>query len=164
MKGIRYGESLSVIPLLGPLDGAATNRWTAYVDLNLAHWCTFIVNFGSVSSAGASCDDLLIQVVCSSLETTAGVDAIDYQYRLSSAVGTDSWGDITAGTSDGVTFGPLLDNKTVLIDVDPSVVTAYSSVKRFVALEFTPASTSTFVGVTAVLEPKYPGNAIPSSS
>ena len=164
MKGIRLGEAMSVIPLLGPVDNAATNTWTAYVDLNLAHWVTFCVSFGSVSSAGTTCDDVLIQVVCSSLATTASVDAVSFQYRLSSAIGTDSWGTITAGTSDGCTVGPLLDNKNLLIEVDPSVIAAVSAVKRFVALEFTPTTTSTFVSVTAFLEPKYPGNTIPSSS
>jgi len=164
MKGIRFAENMSVIPLLPPADITSTNTWTAYVDLNLANWCTFLVSYGSVSSGGATCDDMLVQVVCSSLQTTASVDAIDFQYRLSSAIATDSWGTITAGTSDGATIGPAVDSTNLLIDVDPSVVAAYSAVKRFVALEFTPISTSTFVAVTAFLEHKYPGNTIPSSS
>ena len=73
-------------------------------------------------------------------------------------------GALTTGTSDGITVGPALDNKVVVIDVDPSVVAAKGALERWLCLEFTPASTSTFVGVVAYVEPKSPGATIPSST
>ena len=165
MKGLRFAEGIKVLPVLTPADIATTNTWTAYVDLDLANWVTFVAQFGACSSAGASCDDCLIQVDCSSTASTAGVNGgIDFTYRLSSAVDTDSMGAITTGTSDGITVGPLLDNKCVIIDVDPSVVAAKGALERWVCLEFTPASTITTVGVVAYIEPKSPGNSIPSST
>jgi len=164
MKGLRFAEGIKVLPVLTPADIAATNTWTYFVDLDLANWVTFVAQFGACSSAGATCDDCLIQVMSSSVATTAGIDAIDFTYRLSSAVDTDSMGAITTGTSDGITVGPLLDNKCVVIDVDPSVVAAKGALERWVCLEFTPASTITTVGVIAYIEPKSPGNSIPSST
>ena len=164
MKGLRFAEGIKVLPVLTPADIAATNTWTAFVDLDLANWVTFVAQYGACSSAGATCDDCLIQVMSSSVASTAGIDAIGFTYRLSSAVGTDSMGAITTGTSDGITVGPLLDNKCVIIDVDPSVVAAKGALERWVCLEFTPASTITTVGVIAYIEPKSPGNSIPSST
>ena len=164
MNGIRYGEPMNVIPVLAPQNITTTATWTAYVDLDLAHWVTFVVNYGSLSSAGATCDDLNLTVVCSSLASTASTTAIDFKYRLSAAVATNSWGAITAGTSDGITVGPAADNMSLVVDVDPATVWAKSSVKRFVAIAMTAASTATFVAATAFVEPRFPGNSIPSSS
>ena len=164
MNGIRYAEPMAVIPVLAPQNITTTATWTAYVDLDLVHWVTFVVNYGSLSSAGASCDDLNLTVVCSSLASTASTTSIDFKYRLSAAIGTNTWGAITAGTSDGITVGPAADNMSLVVDVDPATVWAKSAVKRFVALAMTAASTATFVAVTAFTEPRFPGNTIPSSS
>ena len=164
MKGVRYGEGIKVIPVLAPKNIAATLTETAYVDLDLVNWVTFVANIGALSSAGGTCDDVTITVVTSSLASTASTTGISFQYRLSSAIGTDAWGAITAGTSDGVAVDYSADNASMIIDLDPVVAHAKSSVKRFVAVTFTPASTSSFVSCNALVEPRYPGNSIPSSS
>ena len=163
-KGIRFGEALHVIPVAAPVDNDATAAWTSCVDLDMAHWVTFIVQFGALSSDGASCDDVQVDVVATSLNSTASATEIAFNYRLSSAVGTDAWGDITAATSDGIVVGPAMDNMSLLIDVDPNVVYSKSSVKRFVSVHLHPATSVTLHSAVAIIEPRYPGNSMPSSS
>jgi len=163
-KGVRFGEGLKVIPVLAPQDNDATAAWTTCVDLDMAHWVTFIVQFGALSSDGASCDDVQVDVVCTSLNSTASATEIDFTYRLSSAILTDTWGDITAGTSAGIVIGPAMDNMSLIIDVDPNVVYSKSSVKRFVSVHLHPATSITLASAVAIVEPRYPGNSMPSSS
>jgi hypothetical protein len=164
MPKVRFGQGLNVIPVLEPKNIAATGTWTGSVDLDLVNWVTFVAQLGAISSAGASCADVTLTVVCTSLASTASATEIAFQYRLSAAVATNSWGAVTAGTSDGVAFGPAIDNMAIMVDVDPAVVAAKAAVKRFVSLKFTPTSTITNVAVVAYAEPRYPGNSIPSSS
>jgi hypothetical protein len=76
-------------------------------------------------------------------------------------------GAITAATAaGGAAVGNASDNVVLVVDVDPAVVAASAADRRYVRLVITPTSeiTSTIVGVCAILESRYPGNAIPSST
>jgi hypothetical protein len=99
--------------------------------------------------------------------------AIDFWYRLSSAVATDSMGDITAATSDGIGTSDDginaagLDSKVLIIDVDASVVAAKAATSggnRWVSVAIAPTGPITIDGAIAIGEPRYPGNSIPSST
>lgn len=169
--GIRFAEGMKILPVVAPVDTAATAVNTAFVDLDLANWVTFVINFGNLTSDDS--DAVVITARCSSEDTSATTEplAIPFWYRLSTAVATDTgWGDITAGTSDGVGSSDGLnasdlDNKVMVIDIDPSVVAAYSGAQqRWVSLNIAPQGPITIFGVTAFIEQKYPGNTIPSST
>jgi len=164
MSKAQFAQPLNIIPLLEPKNIASTATWSGFVDLDLVNWVTFIAQLGAVSSAGASCCDVTLTVGCSSVATTAGWTEIAFNYRLSAAVGTNSWGTVTAGTSDGVAFGPAIDNMALCVDVDPSIVATKGATKRFVGLKLVPTSTITNVSVVGLARPRYPGNSIPSSS
>jgi hypothetical protein len=166
MPKIRFAEGLSVLPVLAPIAFTTAAIDTELVDMNMNHWATFLVNFGAMTSD--STDTVTVTVVCSSVETSATGENIDFIYRLSGAVETDSMGAITAGTTNGVVITAEDDAKVLVIDVNPDVIPSSSggSDRRFVGLVLTPSAdmASGVVGVIAVLEPRYPGNSIPSST
>lgn len=167
MRGIRSIEALSVMPLIEPHAITATVHRSVYIDCNYANWAGFLVNFGTVTTgAGATCDGLTITVEGSSIQTSAGATEIPFVYRLSSAMGTDSWGTITAGTSDGVTLTSSdLGNAVLNVGVDPAVLPGRGEKYRFITLVLTPTSTTAITcGVLGYVEPRYPGNSQLSSS
>ena len=170
MSGIRFAQGLKVLPVLAPLDSAATAAVTAFVDLNMVNWVTFLVPFGNMTSDDSDVVNIIAR--CSTEGSSAATEptAINFKYRISSAVATDSMGDITAGTSDGIgtsddgVNASTLDSKTLVIDIDPSDVAAKGADMRWVSLAFAPTGPITLLGVIAVAEVKYPGNSTPSST
>lgn len=165
MKGIRYAEGLKVLPLLAPVDAAATDKASEYIDLNEMNWATFICQFGNITTDVT--DTITVTVEASTAQTSnAGEAAIAFKYRLSGAVATDSMGAITDATATGVVITGTDDNKALIIDVDPAAVTFAEDTQRWLRVVLT---TSAGVGISlmSVLfigEPRYPGNSIPSST
>ena len=165
MNKIRFAEGLKVLPVLAPQDIAATGTNTSYVDLDLLNWATWVVQFGNMTSD--STDTVTVTVEVSSDGASSGDVTIAYTYRLSSAVDTDSMGAITAATSDGAAIvNATLDNKLVVIDVDPAAMVSSGTPYdwRWARLVLTPLGPITNVGVVFYGEPRYPGNSIPSST
>jgi hypothetical protein len=166
MTKIRYAEGLKIIPVLAPVAFTTAALDTEAVDMNVNHWATFLVQFGAMTSD--STDTVTVQVICSSADTSATGDEIGFVYRLSAAVDTDTMGAITAGTSDGVVVTALSDAMMLVIDVDPQKMAHANSAAdmRYLWLKLTPSAemASGVVGAIAVLEPRYPGNDIPSST
>jgi hypothetical protein len=166
MNGIRFAEGLKVLPVLAPIAFTTSAIDTEPVDMNENHWVTFLCNFGAMTSD--STDTVTVTVICSSVETSATGDEVPFSYRLSAAVDTDSMGAITAGTTDGVVVTAEDDAKVLIVDVNPSVCAHYNGRTdgRWVWLKLTPSAdvASGIVGVIAVGESRYPGNAIPSST
>ena len=166
---IKFQEKLQVFPVLAPADITTSATGTQYVDLKGAHWCTFIVNFGAITGDTTAVNDTVgVTVEASTAGSSNATEAgIPFSYRLSSAVGTYSHGAITAATSDGAQVGPANDNKTLFVDVDPAALPSNPGADyRFVRLVLTPgsATTSLIVDCQVALEPRYPGNAIPSAT
>jgi len=162
---LRLGEPAQVFPVLSPADIVATATSSQYVDLNFSHWVTFLVYFGAMTSD--STDIATVTVECSTAgSSNATESAIAFNYRLTSAVGDYSHGAITAATATGVAIPATSDGKLLIIDVDPSVVAANAADMRFIRLTITPSAevASCVVGASVVLETRYPGNAIPSST
>jgi hypothetical protein len=164
---------LKVLPVIAPVDTAATAQVSAFVDCNLLHWLTFIVPFGNCTSDDS--DIIAITVRCSTEDTSATTEPmnIDFWYRVTSAVATDSTTDIIAGTSDGIGTSDdainaaNLDSKVLIIDVDPAVVAAKAATSggnRWVSIAIAPTGPITIDGAICIAETRYPGNDIPSST
>jgi hypothetical protein len=163
INGVRFGEGINVIPVLAPVDGSSNPAGTLYVDLDLAHWCTFLVEFGVVTSGDSS--TLTVSVECSTAVTSNATEqAISFRYRLSSIAGANAWGAITDGTSDGVEVGMAVDGMAMLIDVDPAAVAAKRANARWVRLWFAHSQSVLLYAAQAFVEHRYPGNVIPSST
>jgi hypothetical protein len=166
MNGIRFAENVKVLPILTPADIVATATPTSYVDLDGVNWATFLVHLGSVASTDSTGEVVITVEASTAGSSNATEGAITFNYRLSAAVNTDTMGAITAATVAGAAINNTADNTVVIIDVDPSVVAASAADRRFVRLVITPTAeiTATVVGATAILDTRYKGNSIPSST
>jgi hypothetical protein len=161
---IRFGEGMKIVPLLIPADIVDAATFTTYVDLDNVHWATLALHFGAIT-----CDVPTVTLMASTAATTTSAVAIDFKYRLTGAIDTDTMGDITDATSTGVALTAAEDGKLLLIDVDPRAVANESTSTldyRFLRAVITPAAaiTACVVGGFAMLEVDHPGNVIPSSS
>lgn len=167
MKDTRYLENKKAIPVLAPQNIVATATATSFVDLNLAHGVDFLVTFGAMTSD--STDTATVTLLANAVSDTTSSDdsevSLAFNYRLSSAIGTDAVGAITAATTDGVAITATDDNKVLYIKCDPSAV-ANAGAYRFVRLLITPNAemASCNVSALALVEPRYAGNVMPSSS
>lgn len=169
---MRFAEELKTAMLLAPIAITNTAKQSNYIKVDKAHWASFLVSFGAFSSS----DDTTtvgVTVECSTAGSSNATEtAIAFKYRLCNAVGSDTWGTITATTSTtGVEIRNESDeNKVMLIDVDPSALDAAQPDGLYLRVVATPGATgaaSDVVGVVAVhaiLEPRYPGNTIPSAT
>ena len=166
MKGIRYAEGIKVLPILKPQNIVATATATSYVNTKNSNWNSFWVQFGDMTSD--STDLVTITVECSTAGTSNATESqIAFQYRLSSAVDTDSMGAITAATaSGGAVINATNDAQGVWIDLDPSAVAANAADMRWVRVVITPDAliAACTVGVTYFGETRYPGNSIEAST
>lgn len=165
MKQLRYAEDTKVLPILAPQNIVATATASQYVDLKLAQHVTFAVQFGAMTSD--STDTCTVTVECSTAGSSNATELnLAFNYRLSSAVATDSMGAITAATTDGVAITAADDNKVLVIDLDPSAVANAGADYRYVRLVATPNAemASCNIGAVAYIEPRYAGNSIPSST
>lgn len=163
-QGIRFGEKLQVVPLFAPAVSTADTVETAFVALENVQWLTFIIMLGVMTSD--STDLLTVSVVTSTGQTTAtGDTAIPFKYRISSAVATDAWGAITAGTTAGLALTAEQDAMAVQIEVDPTSIPALDTDALYCYLDFgTPTIVTGYASVLAVIEPRFPQNANLTSS
>lgn len=166
MNDIRFAESKKILPILTAADIVATATATAYVDFDNVNWATFLVTFGAIASTDST-GEVVVTVEASTAGTSNATEGqVAFTYRLSAAVNTDTMGAITAATAaGGAAINNTADNTVLVIDVDPQVVAATAD-RRFVRLVITPTSeiTSTIVSAMAVLDTRFKGNSIPSST
>jgi hypothetical protein len=151
-----FGQYLNIYPLLSPVDTTSSAVNSAFVDLAGSNNARIYVFFGSVTAA--STDDV-VTVTVEAATTTASASeiAIGYSYRLSGAVGTNTWGAITAVGATGMEIGLSDDDKILLIELDPAVVQATEDGSRYVRVTITPTAgvSAAEIAVWAELDPQY---------
>lgn len=144
----------NIIPLLAPADISTNTTASAYMDLKAAHQAAFLVVFGAVTSATTTDREV---VTVEAVSTPTGSEtAITFNYRLSGAVGANTWGAITAATTSGVSIDPASDDDKLLwieIDVDALAASGYRYVR--VKLTDNPDMTACLVAVLGIISPRY---------
>lgn len=154
--GIRYAEGLQVTPVLAPA-ATTTALESAFVKLENMQWLSWLVIWGAMTSD--STDTMTITVKSSTDDSTASGDtAQTFSYRLSEAVGSDNWGDITSAAS--VSINATLDNKALIIDLDPAVIASADSdaLYAYIDIDGTGLVTNYAMGAFFVGEQRYPQN------
>lgn len=163
----RFGQIVKSLPVLAPVDIAATATKTAIVNLAGAHRATFFIQFGNIAAASAD-QAVTVTLLAATGAASTGATAIAFNYRLSGAVATDTLGNITAATSAGVSIATTDDGKMLLIDVDPAVARGANTDKdcSYVYALITPdaGATATLVSAQCALEPRYAQNSMVSAS
>jgi hypothetical protein len=166
--GIRYGEGLQVV-LLEPITTIADGE-SEWIELENYQWLTLFVYVGSITASTDSVNVYVRSTTSATSGTTNSNDyALPFDYRLSSALGTDSWGSITSVTTATgyVAISGTDDNKMVQIELNPDIIYAHDSDAKYIYLDFDATVTSTdtiYLGAWGVFEPRYPQNSQLSSS
>lgn len=140
---------LQFVPLMSPADLGAVDAGSAFVNVRNAQQVSFIVPLGTIT--GGTCTI----TVDKSPDGTAGPHVkTPFMYRLSSAVGTDTWGNPTSASTAGVAVAATDDDKVLLIEIDPASLGDGFSFLR-VWLDLAGSTTACEAAVIAVLEPRY---------
>ena len=154
----RYAEKLHIVPVFAPASSTATIRSYA-VALDNSQWITFLINLGVMTSDSTDVATVTIVATDTLGNSSDAQDvAIPFSYRLSAAVASDNWGDITAATATGMTFNATDDGKSIVIDVDPASIPALHSTAKGVQVLIDAAGliSNVATSITALIEDRYP--------
>ena len=137
----RFAMDDHIIPVLSPVDIVSTATNTTHIKIT-GHHVTFLVPFGTITG-----DSVVVTVEESTSAATTGAVAVPFKYRLSLAVGADSWGAVTTADSTGVIVTASDDDKILLIDIDPS---ALSDDCNYLSVLVSPEASCSAVEVAAL--------------
>jgi len=143
----------NIVLLLAPQDIASTATTCSYMDLRNAQKAAFLVQFGAITSTTAT-DTYTITIECATAE--GGTEAaIDFRYRLSGAVGANTWGAVTTCASTGLALNAAShDNMSVWIEIDPDVLAANDY--RYARVVITDVDMEAgLVAVSGIMEARY---------
>ena len=145
----------NIIMLLEPKDIVTTATNSAYMDLKNANRACFLVSYGAITSDTALDE---AQVYVQAATAVDGAEAqIAFNYRQSGALGTNTWGAITARTATQVVSLQAFvdDNKMLWIEIDPEALA--SSDYRYVRVSLTDSTAlgAALVCVHGFIAPKY---------
>jgi hypothetical protein len=162
----RLGQIEQVVPCLAPVDAVATEKDSTFVALKGAQRISFLLFFGVITAASAD-QVITVTVQCASSAASTSELPMPFLYRVSGAVGTDTWGAIVAATTAGFTVDTTAqDNKLYLIDVDPHAVPAIKANASYVRLEVVPdaGGSATLCSIIAIISPRYAATNMLSTS
>lgn len=146
----------NIVPLVAPVAGTTGTITSPYVDLRNANKASFLVMFGAITSTTTT-DAMVITVECATAE--GGTEAaVEYRYRLSGAVGANTWGAVTTVASTGFSMlADTHDNMSLWVEVDPDALAANDY--RYARFKATPAPASQMeayvISALAILEARY---------
>jgi len=144
----------NIVPLLAPQDITSTVTASGYMNLKGAHKAAFLVVLGAIGSTTAG--DTMV-VTCTGATTDAGGTeaAVGFSYRISGALGANTWGAITSVTTTGLALTVSQDNMLVWIELDPSDLAAGDY--NYVKLLFTDTTDmdNCLVAVLGIVQPRY---------
>ena len=157
MNDTRYLQNTQLVPLISPVDTAASALASPFVKLSNANRLAFHLAFGTITG-----DSVTVTVEAATVAASGSEIAVPYTYRLSGAVGSDTWSAVTTADSTGIDIAATDDDKIMWIDYDPRTNADYD----YVRLVYTAGSSASAVEIqaSAFLEPKYGQLDIPSST
>jgi hypothetical protein len=148
----------NIIHLLAPQDIASTATEGGYMDLRNAHKASFLVIFGAITSATTT-DEFVISVRAATVDSGGVELPVDFRYRKSGALGTNTWGAVTTvAAATGLGMGADdSDNMMVWIEVDPDALAAANTDYRYVHVLLTDNvdMEACLVTIIGVIEPRY---------
>jgi len=143
-----FGMLRHIVPITAPAQKTATFV-TPNVAMKKYERVQFLVLLGTLAT-----DSFTLTVTASAVTAGTTATALTFKYRLSAAAGTDTLGDLSAGVTELVLTHTTYDNKVVVVEVDANELTAD---KPYVGLTFTdPGNADAYIGVVALLKPRYP--------
>ena len=153
----RFGILDNILPLVAPVDTAATEKGTPFIDLRKSLRTTVLVYFGVVTATSAD-QNITVTLQAATSAASTSETAMAFRYRLSGATGANTWGAVTAATTAGVSLDTTTsDNKMLLIDIDPAAFPAVANDAYFARVVVTPdaGGTVTLLSAIAITDPQY---------
>jgi hypothetical protein len=143
----------NIVPLLAPQDITTTVTPSGYMNLKGTHKAAFLVILGNIASTSA--DTMVITCTGATTDNGGTEAAIGFSYRISGALGANTWGAITSVTTTGLSLTLTSDNMLVWIELDPSDLAAGDY--NYVKLLFTDTTDmdNCLVAVLGIVQPRY---------
>ena len=151
-----YVAYSNIVPLIAPVDTAATALASPFVDMSNAHELAFVAFFGVVTT-GTADSNVTMTVEASSAASSGAEVTVPFVYRLSGAVGANTWGAATTASTAGCSVASTDDSKMIWIQIDPAAMLAELAGAQHVRPVITPTAdhTVTLVGAWAEIAPRY---------
>ena len=161
----RFTQGINTLPLLSPVDTAAAAVATPFLKLGGAHGGTLFVHFGTITAASAD-QSVTVTLEAATTSASGSEAAVAFNYRLSGAVGANTWGSITTAATTGASIATTDDGKMLAIDIDPAKFLAAKADCTHVRAVITPdaGGTVTMVSSFAQLEPRVSQAAMVSAT
>jgi NAD/NADP transhydrogenase beta subunit len=144
------------IPLLVPQDIGSTVTASSYMTLKGANRAGFLVVLGALTSATVTDrEEITVEAATAEDGTEA---AIAFSYRKSGALGTNTWGAVTAvAATSNISLDPAAvdDNVMVWIEINPDALAASDYLYVRVKLTDNPDMTACLVTVIGMVDPIY---------
>ncbi len=143
----------NIIPLLEPKDIVAVTTASSYLALKGAIRAGFLIPIGAITT-GTATDTEVVTVEAATAE--GGTEAaIAFKYRLSGALGANTWGAVTTADTTGVSIASTDDNKLLWIEIDPDELAANDYAVVRVKFTATPDMAAFLTAVLGVISPSY---------
>ena len=158
MKDARFVTMENIVPLNAPVDSAGTAYATAFVDMKNALHATFLYFVGVMTAASAD-QNITVTMEAATAAASGSEVAIPFKYRVSGAVGANTWGAITDATTAGISIDTTgTEGVMYAIDIDPAALDGKLADARFVRMVvgIDAGGTVTLNAGWAVLDPRYP--------
>jgi len=158
MKDARFVTMENIVPLKAPVDSAGTAYATAFVDMKNALHATFFYFVGVMTATSAD-QNITVTMEAATAAASGSEVAIAFKYRVSGAVGANTWGAITSATTAGISIDTTgTEGVMYAIDIDPAALDSALADARFVRMVvgIDAGGTVTLNSVWAELDPRYP--------
>lgn len=157
----RFVQDENVVYLLAPQDTAATGLPTPFLALKTIVDGTLYVAFGNIAAASAD-QAVTVTLEAATVGASGSEAAVAFDYRLSSAVGTNTWGAKASATTSGVSIGTTDDGKILAINIDPAAIQAAKADATHIRAVITPdaGASATLVTAWASFTPSYKQNSM----
>jgi hypothetical protein len=148
MKDLKYGMNTHIIPVLQPVDIAASTIRSSHVKISNALSAAFLINWGVITG-----DTVNIYVEESTAAATTGAETIGFGYRLTGDTDASSYGAVTTCDSLGTSHDDTdIDNLSMWLEVDLATM---SEDCNYLCVKIVAASDPTLISVTAFLQVRY---------
>jgi len=150
-----FSQTLHIVPALAPVDIAAVTTASDIIDAGECQHVQFLLYFGALDVDG------VVNVYNCSTAAGAGAAAITaFHYRWSAVTGTDLMGAVTAGALDVAVTDGTHDNRVLVIDIEPSGLTAGLP---YCYVEYNPTmGAANLMAIIALVTPRYSQDIVPS--
>lgn len=155
-----FNEEFQVVPLYCGAPTSTGAFFSAFMDITGAKKVRFLVSYKTIDTATT------LYLYCATSNASTSAIATKGTYTKAT-IGTDSWGDVTALASTGLSLTATTDDSTAyIVEADPVVIRNEGDDYKFVGIysSATNYSTAMAANVWGIMVPAYAQHDMISSS